>query len=134
MAVRQSIDITKEEKNSMIGEKMNSTHFFNPVLNEFGVWCVSVQSRDMITNPSFEYLKDRIDEAYRNISEAEDLSDVFTVDNIDNEDCDTIISQLSEGNNLVRKDIRFRGINPSENSLDAKNKLMSEGSILLYSK
>jgi hypothetical protein len=132
--MRQSIDITKGEKDSMIGIKMNDTNYFNPVLRENGNWCISIQSRDMIINPDFEYLKSRIDESYRNISEAEDLSDVFNSENLEDSDCDNIISQLSEHNSLIRKDIRFRGVKSSTESLEAKEVLMGEGSILLYSK
>ena len=57
--MKQSIDITLEEKNAMIGGKYNETAYFNPVLDINNVWQISFQCVDMITNESFLYLKDR---------------------------------------------------------------------------
>jgi len=137
MAMRQSIDITKPEKDGMIGVKYNDTAFFNRVLNEFGVWQISIHCALGITNTDWTHLQDRIPHDYKNILEATDLHDVFNSENLDDNDCDNVINQLGSelgSNSLVRKDIRFRGIKPSSKSLEAKKRLMSEGSILLYSK
>ena len=57
--MKQSIDITEEEKNKMIGVKMNDTNYFNPVPDINDVYQISKESVDMITNEDFLYLKDR---------------------------------------------------------------------------
>lgn len=57
--MKQSINITEEEKNKMIGVKMNETNYFNPVLDINDVYQISKESVDMITNEDFLYLKDR---------------------------------------------------------------------------
>ena len=57
--MKQSIDITEEEKNKMIGVKMNDTNYFNPVQDINDVYQISKESVDMITNEDFLYLKDR---------------------------------------------------------------------------
>ena len=129
MAVRKSIDITKAEKEAMEGKKMNDTHFFAPVLRENGSWCISIQCRDMITNPLFLYLKDREPEDYKNIQEATDLSKCLTSENLDNSDLDTIYTRLSEHNSLVNPVIRPSGIHST--SMEAKNNLMDKGIILV---
>tara|TARA_Y100000593_G_C4164562_1_gene263754 strand:- start:394 stop:633 length:240 start_codon:yes stop_codon:yes gene_type:complete len=57
--MKESIDISKEEKNSMIGVKMNDTNYFNPVLDINDIYQISKESVNMITNKDFLYLKDR---------------------------------------------------------------------------
>ena len=142
--MRQSIDITKTEKDSMVGVKMNETHYFNPVLRENGSWCISKESIQQITNSNFLYLKDRAESStesvvienydeYKNISEATDLSDVFSATNITTEDVDNILSMLDTANNLQRLDIRFRGITWSNNSLQTRESLIDKGFLLLES-
>lgn len=131
--MRQSIDITKEEKNAMIGVKYSDIAFFNPVLNELGVWQISIQCVLGITNTDWTYLQDRIPHDYKNISEATELSDVFSSENLDDEDVPMIVNQLTDelgGNSLERPDIRFRGLNIVREDAD---KMMGKGILVLQS-
>lgn len=57
--MKQGIHITEEEKNNMIGIKMNDTNYFNPVLDINDVYQISEESVNMITNEKFLDLKDR---------------------------------------------------------------------------
>ena len=64
MAMRESIDITEEEKNQIQGIKYNETGYFNPVLDINDVWQISKDCVDMITKKEFLYLKDRESHEY----------------------------------------------------------------------
>lgn len=131
--MRLAVEISKAQKNAIIGEKWNDTTFVNPVLNSEGKWILSKEEKDGNKNTALDFIKDLPEKSYKSINEAEDLSDVFTSDNIDDDDVDKVLDFLSEDNKLIRKDIRFRGLKWSNKSKKHRDKLIDKGFIFLES-
>ena len=131
----KSIEISKDVANFLKGKKFDGYRFFNPVLNSNGRWSLNKYEVDNAIGSEYEFLKTFPKMDHKGINEAVDLHDVFNDQIVSNsEDVDRVLEVLSYNNSLIRKDIRFRGAKPSENSISSRKRLFEQGIILLYSK
>ncbi len=49
--------LTETQKDSLVGQLYDEDSYFNPILDDFDNWIISIEEIDFCTNPLFDWVK-----------------------------------------------------------------------------
>jgi len=50
--------LTESQKNELVGQLYDEDSYFNPILDFFDQWIISVEEMEFCVNPEFQWVKD----------------------------------------------------------------------------
>jgi hypothetical protein len=50
--------LTETQKDSLVGQLYDEDSYFNPILDDFDNWIISIEEMDFCVNPEFQWVKD----------------------------------------------------------------------------
>ena len=50
--------LTENQKDSLVGQLYDEDSYFNPILDDFDNWIISIEEMEFCVNPEFAWVKD----------------------------------------------------------------------------